>query len=84
MHISEAQRFVYRSLLLLFATLVAFAVINLYAVDLFIMVLGVEFLALFEVTEASHFAPSWRKNIKFFIMLWVVVLVVIIFEKIFA
>ncbi len=81
MHFTEGQKFVYALTGAIFFTIVLLMLTNTYALEVFLVILAVEFLIVSEVTKPFGFNASWRKNIAFFTGILLVVLAVIIFQR---
>ena len=83
MRFTETQRFGYTLLLVFWVTIVVFVILNFYAVDVFIVVLAIEFLLLAELTEPFHLRAAWRKNVKFFIIACFILFVILMYQRVF-
>jgi hypothetical protein len=81
MIITETQRFVYILLALTFGTISIFVLLNVYAVEIFLVLLIIEFLALVELTKPSVINAAWRKNIVVFIVICVIVFAIILYQR---
>ncbi len=81
MIITETQRFVYSLLVLTFATIAILVLLNVYALEIFLVLLIMEFLVLVELTKPSVINAAWRKNIVVFIVLCVIVFAVILYQR---
>ena len=81
MIITETQRFVYILLALTFGTITALVLLNVYAVEIFLVLLIIEFLALVELTKPSMINAAWRRNITVFIVLCVIVFAIILYQR---
>jgi len=81
MIITETQRFVYILLALTFGTISIFVLLNVYAVEIFLVLLIIEFLVLVELTKPSVINAAWRKNIVVFIVICVIVFAIILYQR---
>ena len=81
MIITETQRFVYSLLALTFGTIIILVLLNVYALEIFLVLLIIEFLVLVELTKPSVINAAWRKNIVVFIVLCVIVFAVILYQR---
>jgi TctA family transporter len=77
MIITETQRFVYSLLALTFVTIVILVLFNVYALEIFLVLIIIEFLALVELTKPSVITMAWRKNIVIFVVICVIVFAII-------
>jgi len=82
MIITETQRFVYTLLALTFVTIALLVVLNVFAVEVFLILVIIEFLVLVELTKPSAVNLAWRKNIIIFIIISVVVFAAILYQRI--
>ena len=82
MKLTETQRFGYTLLFLFWLTIIVFVVLNFYAVDIFIVVLAIEFLLLTELTEPFNLQATWRKNIMFFIIACFMIFVILVYQRV--
>ena len=62
MIITETQRFVYGLLALTFVTISILVLLNVYALEIFLILIIIEFLVLVEVTKPPLIKASWTKN----------------------
>jgi hypothetical protein len=81
MIITETQRFVYSLLALTFVTIAILVLLNVYALEIFVILLIIEFLVLVELTKPSVINTAWRKNIVVFIVLCVIVFAIILYQR---
>ena len=81
MIITETQRFVYSLLALTLGTITVLVLLNVYAVEIFLVLLIIEFLVLVELTKPSVINAAWRKNIVVFIVLCVIVFAIILYQR---
>ena len=81
MIITETQRFVYSLLALTFGTIMILVLLNVYALEIFLVLLIIEFLVLVELTKPSMINTAWRKNIVVFIVLCVIVFALILYQR---
>lgn len=82
MDLTRAQRFAYTLTLLVFFTTLTMVLLNVYAIDVFLVLLVSEFLIVIELTRPLFLAAVWRKNLRFFIVFWVIVVVIIVYFRI--
>ena len=78
---TETQRFVYILLALTLGTITALVLLNVYAVEIFLVILIIEFLVLVELTKPSMINVAWRGNITVFIVLCVIVFAIILYQR---
>jgi len=81
MIITETQRFVYSLLALTFGTIMILVLMNVYTLEIFLVLLIIEFLVLVELTKPSVINAAWRKNIVVFIVLCVIVFAIILYQR---
>ena len=81
MIITETQRFVYSLLALTFATVAVLVLLNVYALEIFLMLIIIEFLVLVELTKPSAINVAWRKNIAIFVVICVIVFAIILYQR---
>ena len=81
MILTETQRFVYSLLALTFATVAVLVLLNVYALEIFLMLIIIEFLVLVELTKPSVIIMAWRKNIAIFVVICVIVFAIILYQR---
>jgi len=81
MIITETQRFVYSLLTLTFVTIALLVFLNVYALEIFLILLIIEFLVLVELTKPSVITMAWRKNIAIFVVICVIVFAIILYQR---
>ncbi len=81
MIITETQRFVYSLLALTFVTIALLVLLNVYALEIFLILIIIEFLVLVELTKPSMITMAWRKNIAVFVVICVVVFAIILYQR---
>ncbi|MEI7827831.1 MAG: hypothetical protein WCI87_08585 [Euryarchaeota archaeon] len=81
MNITETQRFVYILLALTFVTIALLVLLNVYALEIFLILIIIEFLVLVELTKPSGINMASRKNITVFIVICVIVFAIILFQR---
>jgi hypothetical protein len=81
MIITETQRFVYSLLALTFVTIALLIFLNVYALEIFLVLIVIEFLLLVEVTKPSMINMAWRKNIAIFVVIGVIVFAIILYQR---
>jgi len=81
MIITEVQRFTYGLLLLTFITISFLVLLNVYALEIFLVLIIIEFLVLVELTKTPLLNVSWRKNIRVFIVICVAVFLIILYQR---
>ena len=81
MILSETQRFVYILLALTLGTITALVLLNVYALEIFLILLIIEFLVLVELTKPSVINAAWRRNITVFIVICVIVFAIILYQR---
>ena len=78
---TESQRFVYILLALTLGTITTLVLLNIYAVEIFVILLIIEFLVLVELTKPSIINAAWRRNIVVFIVICVIMFAVILYQR---
>jgi hypothetical protein len=81
MIITETQRFVYSLLTLTFVTIALLVFLNVYALEIFLILIIIEFLMLVELTKPSVITMAWRKNIAIFVVICVIVFAIILYQR---
>jgi len=81
MIITETQRFIYSLLALTFVTIAILVLLNVYALEIFVVLIIIEFLVLVELTKPSIINLSWRKNITIFVVICVIVFAIILYQR---
>ena len=81
MIITETQRFIYSLLALTFITIAILVLLNVYALEIFVVLIIIEFLVLVELTKPSIINLSWRKNITIFVVICVIVFAIILYQR---
>ena len=81
MIITETQRFVYSLLALTFVTIALLVLLNVYALEIFLVLIIIEFLVLIELTKPSVINMAWRKNITVFVVICVIVFAIILYQR---
>ncbi|MGD0170539.1 MAG: hypothetical protein ABSB81_00200 [Halobacteriota archaeon] len=81
MIITETQRFVYSLLALTFVTIALLVLLNVYALEIFLILIIIEFLVLVELTKPSVITMAWRKNIAIFVVICVIVFAIILYQR---
>ena len=81
MIITETQRFVYTLLALTFVTIALLVLLNIYAIEVFLILIIIEFLVLVELTKPSAINMAWRRNITVFVVVCVIVFAIILYQR---
>jgi hypothetical protein len=81
MIITETQRFVYSLLALTFVTIALLVLLNIYALEIFLVLIIIEFIVLVELTKPSMINMAWRKNIAVFVVICVIVFAILIYQR---
>jgi hypothetical protein len=81
MIITETQRFVYSLLALTFVTIALLVLLNVYALEIFLVLIIIEFLVLVELTKPSMINMAWRKNITIFVVVCVILFAIILYQR---
>jgi len=81
MIITETQRFVYSLLALTFVTIALLVLLHVYALEIFLILIIIEFLVLIELTKPSTITMAWRKNIAIFVIICVIVFAIILYQR---
>jgi hypothetical protein len=81
MIITETQRFVYSLLALTFVTIALLVLLNVYALEIFLVLVIIEFLVLVELTKPSMINMVWRKNITIFVVVCVILFAIILYQR---
>lgn len=79
MIITETQRFVYSLLALTFVTIAILVLFNVYALEIFLILIIIEFLVLVELTKPSIINMAWRKNITVFVVICIIMFAIILY-----
>lgn len=82
MIVTQVQRFVYSLITLIFATIFLLVLLNIYSIEIFTVLLIVEFLIVVELTEPFHFQAKWRRNIIFFILVCIIIFSLIVYQHV--
>ncbi len=81
MIITETQRFVYSLLALTFGTIAVLALFDVYSIEIFLLLIMIEFLMLVEFTKPSVITLAWRRNITIIAVICVIVLAIILYQR---
>ena len=81
MIITETQRFVYSLLALTFVTIALLVLLNVYALEIFLVLIIIEFLVLVELTKPSVINLASRRNIAIFVVICVIVFAIILYQR---
>jgi len=81
MIITETQRFVYSLLALTFVTIGLLVLLNVYALEIFLVLIIIEFLVLVELTKPSVITMASRKNITIFVVVCAIVFAIILYQR---
>jgi hypothetical protein len=81
MIITETQRFVYGLVALTFVTIAILVFLNVYALEIFVVLIIIEFLVLVELTKPSVINAAWRRNIVVFIVICVIAFAIILYQR---
>ena len=81
MVITETQRFIYSLIALTFVTISVLVLLNVYALEIFLVLIIIEFLVLVELTEPLTINLSSRKNIHIFVVICVIVFAIILYQR---
>ena len=81
MIITETQRFVYSLLALTSVTIAILVLLNVYALEIFLILIIIEFLVLVELTKPSMINMAWRKNITIFVVVCVILFAIILYQR---
>ncbi|MGA7075038.1 MAG: hypothetical protein WBZ42_00600 [Halobacteriota archaeon] len=84
MEITRAQRFAYVLTLLVFLTTLALVLLNVYALDAFLILLVIEFFIVTELTRPRFLAAAWRRHLPIFIMFCTILIGVIVYLRLSA
>ena len=82
MIVTQVQRFVYSLIALIFMTIFLLVVLNIYSIEIFAVLLIIEFLIVVELTEPFHFKAKWRRNIIFFILVCIIIFSLIVYQHV--
>jgi len=78
----DEKRFIYALMALPFITIVILAVLHVYSLEIFLVMMIIEFLALVEVTNPASFSDSWRRNISVSILICVIVFAIMLYRHV--
>ena len=53
----------------------------LYSIEIFLILIIIEFLVLVELTKPSVITMAWRKNIAIFVVICVIVFAIILYQR---
>ena len=81
MIITETQRFIYSLIALTFTTIAILVLLNVYALEIFLVLVIIEFLVVIELTKPSVINISWRKNITVLVVVCIVVFLIILYQR---
>jgi hypothetical protein len=81
MIITETQRFVYGLLALTFVTIAILVLLNVYALEIFLILIIIEFLVLVELTKPAVITLASRKNITIFVVVCAIVFALILYQR---
>jgi hypothetical protein len=56
--------------------------LNVYALEIFLVLIIIEFLVLVELTKPPLLHVSWRKNLTVFVVLCVVIFSIILYQRV--
>ncbi len=59
----------------------SFVLLNIYTLEIFLVLLIIEFLVLVELTKPSMINTAWRKNIAVFVVICVIVFALILYQR---
>ena len=82
MIVTQVQRFVYSLIALIFITIFLLVLLNIYSIEIFFVLLIIEFLFVVELTEPFHFKAAWRRNIIFVIIFCIIVFSLIVYQRV--
>ena len=71
----------YSLLALTFVTIALLVLLNVYALEIFLVLIIIEFLVLVELTKPSMINMAWRKNITIFVVICVVVFALVLYQR---
>lgn len=81
MILTRAQRFAYTLTILVFASIVTLVSLNLFAFDLFFVLLIVSFFVVLELTTPVNLVVAWRRNLPVFVAFFLIVFAAIIYTR---
>lgn len=81
MLITQTQRFVYSLLVLTFVTIAFLVLFNIYTLEIFLVLIIIEFLVLVELTKPSMITKPSRKNIAVFVVICAIIFVIILYQR---
>jgi hypothetical protein len=82
MIVTQVQRFVYSLIALIFTTIFLLVLLNIYSIEIFVVLLIIEFLIVVELTEPFHFQAKWRKNNIFFILVCIIIFSLMVYQHV--
>lgn len=82
MIITEVRRFIYGLLALTFATITVLVLFNVHALEMFLLLIIIDFLVVVELTEPPLRDVSWRKYITVFVVLAIVIFSIILYQRV--
>jgi hypothetical protein len=81
MILTRAQRFAYTLTILVFASIVTLVSLNLFAFDLFFVLLIVSFFVVLELTTPVNLVVAWRRNLPVFVAFFLIAFAAIIYTR---
>jgi hypothetical protein len=81
MYLTQAKKFVYTLLAIIFITIFILVLTNIYRLDVFLVSLSIEFLVVTEMTKPFTFNAIWRKNIAFFVIIVCIILAILVIQR---
>ena len=81
MIITQTQRFIYGLIVLTFFTVSVLAFLNVHALEIFVLLMFVEFLLLVELTKPSFVSLSWKKELTPLVVIGIVVFLVLLYQQ---
>jgi len=81
MIVTQTQRFVYLLLALTFATIWTSVLLNVYALEIFLILIIIEFLVLVGLTKPPLVTAMWTKNVTVFIVIRVIVYALKLYQR---
>jgi hypothetical protein len=80
--LTQAQKFVYLLAGLSLGNIVVLILFNVYALNIFFILLYVEFFVLIEFTAPQHFKARWRNNLIFFILAGILIFSLFVYQQV--
>ncbi|MGB8371640.1 MAG: hypothetical protein WCE82_01735 [Halobacteriota archaeon] len=82
MTLSDAQRFIYCLFGLAYFTIFVLVLLNVYALEIFLVLSIAEFFAVVQLTEPSFFRAAWRKHMNVLAAIYLIIFFIVMYRRI--